>query len=687
MMRRSSVCLGLVLVSCSVDLALRDDAEVLCDSSNRCPLDWVCNGNGRCVSPEALAQGTPGVRLTQTQGLEVSELGSTASFGVVLTSRPTASVTMRLATSDETEVKVEPNGLVFTPESWSTAQNVTLRGQPDCLTDGAVTSSVFIGPLVSADTDYAAMLVPDLTVTTLDDASTKILIGPINVTTTEAGGTTTVTFTMLCEPTANVTLGVSSSRTAEATVNQPTVMFTLDDWAAPRSVLLSGQNDDVDDGDQPYTLVTAPLVSDDPAYSGIDLIDVAGVNIDDDVANVVVVVPEPRVTSESGASVPLTVVLGSEPLEDVEVTLSTSLPTEATVTPALLLFTPANWNTAQNATVTGVNDPVADGDRPYTLDVIVESGDPVYDAFIVASVPFVNQDNDSPAVRLSKARTFTTTEGGRTTDTYAVTLATAPSASVTVTIASADTTLVSASPATLTFTAGDWNVGQVVTVTGLRSPSGYDTSAIRHDAASGDPDYNGTCTTCTNLVLTAFHTNAGQAHEMTTTGEAVLSGSSPGSIDSWSAADTWCSVYADMELAVIAVPERPATPQRPRQPPRRACTTPGCATHGADEHENWPLEPNTVYLRAEDRRTIVGKTNALALFDTLVEGLPGGLTYWTGLNSDWTSGDQSNNCIGWESSNNQHFGRIGSGGTTSVSTTFAGGRSGCGEGHELLCVK
>ena len=41
--------------------------------------------------------------------------------------------------------------------------------------------------------------------------------------------------------------------------------------------------------------------------------------------------------------------------------------TEGTVSPATLTFTPANWNTAQTVTVTGVDDAVDDGDIAYTI--------------------------------------------------------------------------------------------------------------------------------------------------------------------------------------------------------------------------------------------------------------------------------------------------------------------------------
>ena len=54
---------------------------------------------------------------------------------------------------------------------------------------------------------------------------------------------------------------------------------------------------------------------------------------------------------------------------DVTVAVSSSDTGEATVSPATLTFTEANWNTAQTVTVTGVNDDNADGHQDYDISL------------------------------------------------------------------------------------------------------------------------------------------------------------------------------------------------------------------------------------------------------------------------------------------------------------------------------
>ena len=84
------------------------------------------------------------------------------------------------------------------------------------------------------------------------------------LTTTEAGGTATFTVRLTSQPTADVTVGLSSSDPGEGTVSSASLTFTPGNWTRP-----SGdgyrRGRPVDDGDVGYTIVTAPAASTDPA--------------------------------------------------------------------------------------------------------------------------------------------------------------------------------------------------------------------------------------------------------------------------------------------------------------------------------------------------------------------------------------------------------------------------------------
>ncbi len=88
----------------------------------------------------------------------------------------------------------------------------------------------------------------------------------------------------------------------------------------------------------------------------------------------------------------------------------------------------------------------------------------------------------APDIQLSKSRAELT-EGGDTT--YTVRLKNEPTGDVTVTVASGDTGAVTASPPSLTFTMGNYDIVQTVTLTGQQDADGVDESVTVTNTASG----------------------------------------------------------------------------------------------------------------------------------------------------------------------------------------------------------
>ena len=87
------------------------------------------------------------------------------------------------------------------------------------------------------------------------------------------------------------------------------------------------------------------------------------------------------VTTEWGGTAQFFVTLNTQPAGDVVIDLASSDPGEGTVSPEQLRFTPQDWFNLQTATLTGVDDFVQDGNRPYSVVVSMNTGlttDPVY---------------------------------------------------------------------------------------------------------------------------------------------------------------------------------------------------------------------------------------------------------------------------------------------------------------------
>jgi subtilisin-like proprotein convertase family protein len=120
--------------------------------------------------------------------------------------------------------------------------------------------------------------------------------------TTEAGGTATFTVALKSVPTADVTIGLSSSDTTEGTVSPSSLLFTPANALTPQVVTVTGVDDFLSDGDQLYTLVTAPAVSADAGYAGLDAADVSVTNTDDDFVLAPVIAKASGTLSTEGCS-------------------------------------------------------------------------------------------------------------------------------------------------------------------------------------------------------------------------------------------------------------------------------------------------------------------------------------------------------------------------------------------------
>ncbi len=109
-----------------------------------------------------------------------------------------------------------------------------------------------------------------------------VLVQPASgLTTSEAGASATFTVVLTAQPTAPVTVTLASSDVSEGTVGPAQMIFTGADWSAPQVATVTGVDDDVDDGDVAYTIVTT-VGSADPNDNGLAAADVSVTNIDDD---------------------------------------------------------------------------------------------------------------------------------------------------------------------------------------------------------------------------------------------------------------------------------------------------------------------------------------------------------------------------------------------------------------------
>jgi hypothetical protein len=199
------------------------------------------------------------------------------------------------------------------------------------------------------------------------------------------------------------------------------------------------------------------------------------------------------VTTEAGGQATFRVVLTSPPTAMVEVPLTSTDPAEGQVSPAMLRFSPEDWDRPQTATVTGVDDSKRDGARSYLVKVGSSvSADPRYQGLEGSRIALDNLD-DEPGVRVQAPSSLVTSEGGLSA-TFRVVLNRAPTATVRLPLSSSDDTEGKVSTGELVFEPGNWSQPRTVTVLGLDddAPDGSQAyQVILGAASSDDPDYQG----------------------------------------------------------------------------------------------------------------------------------------------------------------------------------------------------
>jgi hypothetical protein len=226
-----------------------------------------------------------GFDVTPVSGLVTSEAGWTATFDVALTAIPVSDVTIAISSLDEDEGTVAPAELTFTPDNWDQPQTATVTGVDDDVRDGPVAYVIELTRIAGAG-GYAWSDPPDVTVTNRDDDTPGMtVVAPQALVTSEAGDAATFTVALDSVPTAPVTVDVQSSNPAEGTVSVASLVFAADVTAlTPQTVTVTGCDDDEPDGRVQYAIELQiqedPLG--DPEYEGLDPVEIAAFNRDDD---------------------------------------------------------------------------------------------------------------------------------------------------------------------------------------------------------------------------------------------------------------------------------------------------------------------------------------------------------------------------------------------------------------------
>ena len=223
-----------------------------------------------------------GIFVTPTAGLTTTQAGGTATFTVVLDGAPAANVTIGLSSSNTSAGMVSPSQLIFTPQNWNTAQTVTVTGVNDFIDHGSQGQAytIITAPAVSTDPVYSGFDPSDVAVTNKSTMVAGFAVTPTTgLQTSQAGGTASFTVGALVRAAGQRRLRAALEQHDAGTESPASLTFTPQNWNTPQSVIVTGVNDGMADGNVAYTIVTQPAVSTDPLYSALDPPDVAVTNL------------------------------------------------------------------------------------------------------------------------------------------------------------------------------------------------------------------------------------------------------------------------------------------------------------------------------------------------------------------------------------------------------------------------
>ena len=410
------------------------------------------------VTIRAVASNDP----EHTQGTPTIPEGSSTTFDVKLGAPPVTSETVTFS-SPYAGASFSPASITFTNDNYNTARNVTLSIADNDLEEGTTFGSTVQWSVYGTSGTFAYNIT--------DNDTAAIVLSKTTTSVSEAGTTDSFTVVLTTDPATDVDISVVSADPGEATVSAAELAFTTNNWNTPQTVTVTGVNDGAVDGDITHNITLSVIDGQsDDTYDPVANAIVQNTTADDDSAGFTVTQSGGSTgVAETGSTDTFTVLLTAQPATDVVFSVTSGDTGEVTVDTAQLTFTNGNWNNAQTVTVTGINDDLDDGNISVTITLAVVDADShdSYDNVANQTVSAVNTDNDTAGFTIAQSGGATTVTEGAGTDDFTLVLNAQPASDVVLSVVSSDIGEVTTGSATVTFTNGNWNTPQTVTLTGI----------------------------------------------------------------------------------------------------------------------------------------------------------------------------------------------------------------------------
>ena len=462
-----------------------------CIGKEACGSGKSCDVEGKCQFDVA-----PAISIDASEDLETDENGDTVSLSVRLNNAPTQEVYITCTVETESpnkEVDVACGEIVFNADNWQNPQSVIITGVQDDLIDGDQKYKVVI-TTNSEDSDFNGLQVTSEELTNLDRTVAGFVISDTTLTTYEDQEQDAAKFTIALSsiPSEAVKLTFASSNEDEGKLDKTSVSFTAENWNVPQEVYVKGVDDEALDKNVEYAITFSPAESEDTHYHGIQPNAIKVINIDNEVAGIVVLAPEVLEIKEQ-QDVVLNIKLNTKPKSDVTVSVAVDDISEAQPEFDSVVLTGETWNTGTEVKINGLADHVIDGNQPIKISFMPSSEDIDYNTLEALVVDATVVDIDTADVVTGMAEAAIVKEGSDEKVALSLSLSSIPTDDVTIAVAVSDETEIAVSTSEVKIEKGLWDSPIDIYVSAVDDHiiDGDIKSKVVMTMTSGDANFNG----------------------------------------------------------------------------------------------------------------------------------------------------------------------------------------------------
>ena len=293
------------------------------------------------------------------------------------------------------------------------------------------------------------------------------------------------TFKLNAKPNSNVIVTIKSDHNDRLSISSSSLTFTPSNWNTDQTLIFTAIDDHIANGDLNFS-ITINSSSGDSRFN--DIKNTVQVKIKDN-DEIGIVYDDSSITLNEGQSVVRTFKLKSQPLADVILNIGSDHNDKLTISSKQLIFTSSNWNTNQSVIFTAIDDNIASGDLSFNIKIKSSSTDALYNN-IPENVILITIKDDDIAGIIYDSTSAILNEGQYITRTFK--LKSQPTSDVTLNISSNNSSRISISKSSLTFTASNWDTEQSVKFTAIDDSidDGDVTVSVTIKSTSADIYYN-----------------------------------------------------------------------------------------------------------------------------------------------------------------------------------------------------